>query len=458
MEQKGIKDTTNNKVEIVRLSTVNGRIPALICLVWLSLALLACGDQTVQPTASSGTTTAAATTQTATTAAATTSAVTTVAATTSAPTTSAVTTIAATNQAATTAPPTGAATTGAATTGAATTAAQATTAGAGVATTAAVADAPAPAGQVPPGFFQNPVLKSNFPDPHILLDNGTFYAYATNASGRNIQVASSTDLVNWELLPEAMPALPPWGKLVSGLIWAPEVIKIGPKYVLYYTGRDKTSNKQCVGVATSDAPQGKFKDSMTQPLVCQVEEGGTIDANIFSDGGKLYLYFKNDGNCCGQSTYLYVQELAPDGLSFVGDKPTRLIENDQQWEGRVVEAPTMFKHQGNYYLFFSGNDYAGLPYAVGYATCKSPLGPCQKAPENPILKTSLKNPPVIGPGHQTILQVGDQTWIIYHAWEVSNGLKTDRRLMWLDRIEWKDGKPVVIGPTTEPQPIPKVKP
>lgn len=305
--------------------------------------------------------------------------------------------------------------------------------------------------------FQNPVLNENFADPFILKVDDTYWAYATNATGRNISLARSEDLVEWKMLGDAMPALPKWAKLTGGLVWAPEVIKIGEKYVMYYTARDKASNKQCVGVAVSDTPQGKFKDTNDQPFVCQAKQGGTIDASAFrDDDGTLYLYYKNDGNCCSLATYIYVQELAPDGLSLLGE-PIPLVRNDKQWEAHVIEAPTMFKHEDRYFLFYSANNYAGPEYAVGYATCESALGPCQDAPENPILKSDLgnKNAMVIGPGHQSVIQLGDQTWMVYHAWEVVSGSRRgDRRFMWLDPIEWVDGKPDVQGPTTDPQPLP----
>jgi beta-xylosidase len=307
------------------------------------------------------------------------------------------------------------------------------------------------------GEFQNPVIKSDFPDPFVLEDNGSYYAYATNGSGKNIQAAHSTDLVHWELLPDAMPALPSWAKLGGSLVWAPEVIKIGPKYVMYYVARDKASNKQCVGVATADKPEGKYLDTNSAAFVCQSAEGGTIDPDPFRDGDKLYLYFKNDGNCCNKTTYLYVQELAPDGLSLVGE-PTQLVHNDHAWEGGVVEAPTMWKQDGKYYLFFSANNYVGFQYAVGYASCKSPVGPCEDAPENPILASVMDKPPlVIGPGHQAIISDKEgNTWIVYHVWEVTSaGMRGSSRDMWIDRLEWKDGKPVVDGPTVNPEPEPQ---
>lgn len=431
-------------MQITKLQAQERVVANLAALtVLLTLLLAACGDATnttapVSTTAASQTTATASTTAATTTAAqATTAAV--------ATTTTAQTTVAATTGAVSTmvAP--------SATTGAASTTAAQTPA----ATTAAGAETTAAAGG--PGTFTNPVLTNDFADPFVFRVKDTFYAFATNANGKNIQVATSPDMVNWTLGTDAMPALPKWAKLGGSLVWAPDVKQIGSKFVMYYTARDKASDKQCVGVATSDKPEGKYLDTRDKPLVCQVEDGGTIDPDVFEDNNKLYLYFKNDGNCCNIETSLYAQELAPDGLSMVG-QPTKLMSNDAAWEGRVVEGPQMFKHAGKYYLFFSANDYAGVDYAVGYAACDSPVGPCKQADENPILKSSLKTPPVIGPGGQSLLQVGDQTWIFYHAWEVTaSGTISNRRLMWLDKVDWVNDKPVVRGPTTGPQPVPVIK-
>lgn len=303
--------------------------------------------------------------------------------------------------------------------------------------------------------FQNPVLENDFADPDVIQAGDTFYAYATNASGRNIEAARSKDLVKWEMLTDAMPALPAWAQLGGSLVWAPAVAEINNRFVMYYTARDTTSNKQCVGVATADKPDGKFLDKNDHPFVCVPDEGGDIDASPFSDGGKLYLYWKNDGNCCGITTYIYGQELSPDGLALVGE-PKQLIQNDQNWEGRVIEGPEMFKHDKGYYLFFSGGNYADATYAVGYATCDGPIGPCKQADENPILHSKVESEPLaIGPGGQSLLQVGDQTWMFYHVWDEVSGSRGDSRYMWLDRVGWTGGKPVVKGPTTGPQPKPK---
>jgi hypothetical protein len=168
----------------------------------------------------------------------------------------------------------------------------------------------------------------------------------------------------------------------------------------------------------------------------------------------LYLLWKNDGNCCGKDTYLYSQRLADDGLSLTG-RSARLVKQDAAWEGNLVEAPTLWREADALYLFFSANDYASEAYAIGYATCQTPLGPCADAPENPIVRTACE---AAGPGHQSLFRDGEgRTWMIYHAWPPDAiGSVLPGRLVWLDRVEWKDGKPDVLGPTCEAQPAPAV--
>ena len=64
------------------------------------------------------------------------------------------------------------------------------------------------------GFYTNPVLDADFPDPTVIHADGVYYAYATQTlrDGRwiNIQVARSADLVHWEHLGDALPQKPAW--------------------------------------------------------------------------------------------------------------------------------------------------------------------------------------------------------------------------------------------------------
>lgn len=305
--------------------------------------------------------------------------------------------------------------------------------------------------------LQNPVIQTNFPDPFILKVDDTYFAYSTNSNSRNVPVATSTDLVHWDFGRDALPALPSWVDLNRRDVWAPEVLRVEDRYLLYYTARDRASGYQCIGLAISDAPEGPFRDRGDAPFICQSDEGGSIDASPFRDeDGTLYLYWKNDGNCCQMATYIYVQPLSPDGTELIGE-PTRLVRNDQPWKGPVVEAPTMWRHEDRYYLFYSGNVYAGEAYAIGYAVCETPLGPCEDAEENPILASDMESQPlIVGPGHQTIIMdEAGETWIVYHVWQVTDGGSlTSNRQVWMDRLTWEDGRPVVQGPTRDPQPAP----
>jgi len=300
--------------------------------------------------------------------------------------------------------------------------------------------------------FTNPVHDANFPDPGAIRVGATWYAYGTNGGGANVPLLTSADLVTWTPRGDALPHLGSWAE--PGHTWAPEVIQVtGDRFALYYTARSAKTGRQCVGVAIAPRPEGPFTDDAPEPLICQADEGGSIDASPFRDAdGALYLYWKNDGNAIGETTWLYGQRLTPDGLALEGER-VRLLANTAPWHGRVVEAPQLVRHEGRYYLFYSANAYDTAEYAVGYATCDTPLGPCHDAPGNPILSSADG---AAGPGHSYLVTTpSGQTWLLYHAWPPDAiGSVEPGRVLWLDRVDWEDGKPIVRGPTAGPQPHP----
>lgn len=324
-------------------------------------------------------------------------------------------------------------------------------AGCGGEGTPAPAPASAPAAASPAGAsFTNPVHDDNFPDPGVLRAGDTYYAYSTNTSAANVPTLTSPDLVSWTAAPDAMPEVGGWA--VGGNTWAPEVIAAGGRYLLYYTARSIATGKQCIGRAVATAPGGPFTDPDKAPFVCEVAEGGSIDASPFRDGdGKLYLYWKNDGNCCGKPVRLYGRALSADGMRLVGTRKT-LLTNTKPWQGNLVEAPEMVRHGTGHVLFYSANGYDTDRYAMGYATCRSALGPCTDSAE-PVLRSS---PEAAGPGHGYVVSTPDgSTWLIYHAWPPEAiGSTSPGRQLWLDRVDWVGGRPVVRGPTAEPQPAP----
>lgn len=264
----------------------------------------------------------------------------------------------------------------------------------------------------------------------------------------------SSDLVHWTRLPDALPNRPSWQPTSNGLTWAPDVAQVGNDFIMYYTGRNAAAGRQCLSYAVAHDPAGPFTDNSGTPLICQLDLGGSIDSNHFVDSdGTQYLVWKNDGNCCQITTEIWGQQLAADGHTLVG-RPQSLNRHDDPWEGNLIEGPTLFLHEGTYFMFFSANDYNSLNYAVGYATADHVLGPYTDAVENPILTS---HPPAAGPGGQAIVQgPHGALWMAYHAWDVHRiGAETGgRRAMWLDPLVFTGKKVAVKGPTPGPQPTP----
>ncbi len=279
-------------------------------------------------------------------------------------------------------------------------------------------------------------VEQNLPDPDTLFAEGAYHVYVTNGELGNVPVLRSDDLISFEEVGDALPRLPDWAR--RGFTWAPEVthLEVSDSYVLYFTARH--GSMQCIGVATSADPAGPFEPIEEGPLICPIAEGGAIDASTFEDvDGRRYLLWKNDGNCCGIDTWISIQELSGDGLQLVGEA-TRLIQQELPWEGRVVEAPTLWLEDGRYYLFYSANAF-NENYAMGYAVADDILGPYTKS-ETPLLRSSVEQG-VIGPGGQDIVRREDgSTVVVYHSW--SEDMKL--RGLNVDELRWSDGVPEVV--------------
>lgn len=310
-----------------------------------------------------------------------------------------------------------------------------------------------------------PVFTTDFPDPFILPHQGKFLAYATNATQlrANVQMAASDNLVDWALvktadgkLHDAMPVLPAWAK--PGWTWAPEVVRVGEGYVLYFTARERASDRQCVGVATASDPRGPFVGQDSGPLVCQREEGGTIDPSAYQDSdGQRYLYFKSDGNNPRvlRPSRIFAQKLSPDGLRIEGEAKALLV-NDKHWEWRVVESPTMVRNPaGSYTLFYSANHFGWESdqrlsnYAMGFARCASAMGPCVKEASNPILYSynTVREGCLSGPGHQTVFEHAGRKFLVFHAWSATPACQPagKGRYLYIAPLGWRGDTPIIAN-------------
>ena len=174
-----------------------------------------------------------------------------------------------------------------------------------------------------------------------------------------------------------------------------------------------------------------------------------IDADLFQDDdGSLYLSYVE----LAGGFKIIVQPMA-DPLTKKGD-PTVVIRPTEEWEkrsGEVTEGPFMMKHNGLYYLTYSGTGANSPNYGIGYATSKSPTGPFVKYPGNPIVH---RGGSVLGPGHHCVVEgPHGKLWLVYHQkWDAEQNF---HRFLAIDPI-WFDAQGVlhakVSRGTDEPAP------
>lgn len=318
-----------------------------------------------------------------------------------------------------------------------------------MAVTAAATATPGAAEAVPGGdrFWSGVPYRGEFPSPQVLVDQGRYYAYATNTDGNNLPVMSSDDLTTWiprDPLPDyqlysswagyhdALPRPAAWaatrwdGKIRRYGIWAPAVARMGGRYVVAYTAMvDFSDTRLCISLGYSDSPEGTFTDTSRKPIVCSSDPRGSIDPHLIRSGGANYLIWKNAGVPGSAPTRIWVRRLNDRATAFrSGSKPHLLLTTSQPWEGNVIEAPAMVRYAGRLYLFYSGHSYTTDNYATGYAICKRVVGPCTRAAKRPLLAT---NDAVVGPGGASpFVDLNGGLRLAYHAWTAGHvGYTTD---------------------------------
>jgi beta-xylosidase len=269
--------------------------------------------------------------------------------------------------------------------------------------------APSPATRLSP-----PACPGDFPDPFVLPVGDRFFAFGTNHGGINVQVRASGDLVSWDRRPDALPALPGWGK--AGWTWSPAVLERDGTFVLWYVLREPRSGRQAVSVAVATEPGGPYTDRSSGPAVFQLDQGGSIDPSPFVDAdGQPYLLWKADANALDRPSSLWGQRLSADGRSLEGT-PTRLLGHDRPWERPLIEAPCMVRAGSRYWLLYSAGWWASPGYAIGLASGATPLGPFDKHTMDGPWAASDRT--AAGPGGQEVFtDRAGRLRLAYHAWE-----------------------------------------
>lgn len=279
-----------------------------------------------------------------------------------------------------------------------------------------------------------PTHPEDFPDPFILEVDGTYYAYSTDSAQGNVPMLRSTDLASWQRAGDAMPTAPAWAQ--NDGAWAPAVLARNGGYILYSALVQRSNGIRCIGRVTSTSPTGPFTGGGTGPIVCQPELNGSIDPSVFVAGDDTpFLIWKSEGVPGRVPPQIWVQQLTDDGLGVVGPA-TAILQADQPWEFPLVENPSMVHAGDRFWLFYSGNLWDTSSYAVGYASCTSPQGPCAKPPNRRLIST--QGEALSGPGGpEVFLDASGAHWLAFHAWSDRVGYASGgRRTLRLRRVDF----------------------
>jgi xylan 1,4-beta-xylosidase len=270
-----------------------------------------------------------------------------------------------------------------------------------------------PANQKGNGYYVNPIFAGDYPDPSILREGSDYYiVHSSFEYYPGLLIWHSKDLINWTPVTNAL------HKYV-GSVWAPDLVKYKNKYYIYFPANNTNY------VVTADSIHGPWSDPVDLKI-------GNIDPGHITDAqGKRYLYFSSGG---------YVP-LSDDGLSVTGEFKHVYsgwpIPREWTIECFCMEGPKLVKRGNYYYLTVAEGGTAGpaTSHMVISARSKSPLGPWENSPYNPIVRTKESSEKWWSKGHSTIFEdAAGNWWMVFHGYE--NGHYNMGRQTLLQPIEW----------------------
>ena len=282
----------------------------------------------------------------------------------------------------------------------------------------------------------NPFIPGYFADPTIKKFGDTYYLYATTDGTGNgygpAQVWVSKDFRNWTNRVMDWPT--------TEVVWAPDVMK-GADSLYHYFYCEPCVLHEGIG----ETPTGPWRNILGDTDAVLVEDrfvhnAITLDGQTFvDDDGSVYIYFGTwgiyDGFGCG------VAKFNPDMKSFSEKK---LIPNTEVKD--FFEAPFVLKRNGIYYFMYSSGSCHDHTYRVQYAiSTVGPMGPYQY--KGCILETNADGT-VHGPGHHSVLQDGDDYYIVYHRHNIPQATHGFNRQICIDKLTFTpDGDIEKVVPT-----------
>src|SRR3954471_9456559 len=280
----------------------------------------------------------------------------------------------------------------------------------------------------------------------VIAENGKYYVYAT---GGGLPMSISDDGWTWRRAGGVMQAVP-GGKPGPGVIarggnntWAPDVIRVGGKYFLYYSAPG-TQPKSAIGLLVGktldpESPDYAWEDAGPVVWSDGVEDSNAIDPGVFHDptNGTLWLTY---GSYFG---YIRLVELNPKtGKRLYPDrKPVNVSINS--------EASIMIFRDGWYYLLVThGSCCAGAnsSYNIRMGRAKKVSGPFLDNTGIDMLRGGGKlflgsGGRYVGPGHFGLLDLGDgvRKFSCHYEADLDRG---GMSVLDIRPLLWRDGWPV----------------
>ena len=287
-------------------------------------------------------------------------------------------------------------------------------------------------------------------DPSTIIKCGNeFWVFYT---GRGVLSYHSKDLVKWESGPRVFTNAPAWtDQAVPGhrgsYFWAPDIIHLGDRYLLYYAVSTFGKKVSAIGLAVNPTldpndPNFQWTDCGLVIQSTETNNFNTIDPAVSQDAdGRLWLAFGSfwSGIKLVELDAKTGKRIAPDSQMY------SLAHNDS------IEASYIYHHDGFYYLFVDwGLCCRGTnsTYEIRMGRSRTITGPYYDAEGVDLMADGgtafLKTKgDFIGPGHAGIVSANGTNWFSCHFYDgTRRGLSTLAILP----LQWQtNGWPEIIA-------------
>jgi beta-xylosidase len=276
------------------------------------------------------------------------------------------------------------------------------------------------------GMYKNPVLYADYSDPDVVRVGSDYYLTSSSFSSvPGLQILHSKDLVNWSIIGTALPVQLPrdrYDQVQPGNgVWAPALRFHKGEFYLYYPDPD-------LGIFVTKAknPAGPW----SVPVCVKAAKGWIDPCPFWDEDGRAYLVHAFAGSRAGIKSVIHVSEMAPDGLSLIGDDK---LVFDGHKDHPTIEGPKFYKRHGYYYIFAPGGGVtAGWQVAL---RSKSVFGPY----EDKIVMAQGKSK-TNGPHQGAWVDTpdGKQDWFLHFQDQGAYG-----RIVHLQPMTWQNDWPII---------------